>query len=475
MAEGEPRAFLAARAARLKRTVASGIRPDECFFHAKDARPDAVARETNRGSARREKCTSHNASLLRKYKSAKWKFPVFFLVTQHAAKVSCSKVLVSCALFPRWSRHARPQTTGERRRSHPPMLSRQHSLNSLLRHAAAASSRYAGATTRPPLPPGRLRVSFLEEELHGLVCSGSASATPTTSPRTLLRNEQQRMKATSSLRRSVSASSTTWSHSDADHALRDDEVVTDAARHLEYPVQSPEADRASNAQNEENEDAPCDKSRTRGKKDDALARVLRERLDEMRRAGTYKRERVIASPQETEILTVQQTEPDNARGVQTTRAVLNFCANNYLGLSNHPALVKAAKQALDARGHGMSSVRFICGTQDAHRDLERKIAAFHGTEDAILYPSCFDANAGLFEAIVGPEDAVVSDALNHASLIDGIRLCKARRFVYDHADMISLERRLVEAKDARVRLVVTDGQGIYKHIFTHPDRLFKPV
>ncbi|MBX6324055.1 MAG: glycine C-acetyltransferase, partial [Rhodospirillaceae bacterium] len=139
------------------------------------------------------------------------------------------------------------------------------------------------------------------------------------------------------------------------------------------------------------------------------------------------------------------------------REVINLCANNYLGLANDPRLVAAAKAALDRYGFGMSSVRFICGTQDSHRRLEERLAAFLGQEDCILYSSCFDANGGLFEALLGEEDAVVSDALNHASIIDGIRLCKARRYRYANNDMAELEARLVEARDARTRLIVTDG------------------
>jgi glycine C-acetyltransferase len=137
--------------------------------------------------------------------------------------------------------------------------------------------------------------------------------------------------------------------------------------------------------------------------------------------------------------------------------VLNFCANNYLGLANHPAIIAAAKKALDDHGFGMASVRFICGTQDLHKSLERAISEFFGTEDTILYSSCFDANGGLFETLLGPEDAVISDALNHASIIDGVRLCKAQRYRYAHADMDELKDRLEEAAQARIRLIATDG------------------
>ncbi len=177
--------------------------------------------------------------------------------------------------------------------------------------------------------------------------------------------------------------------------------------------------------------------------DEARA-VFRRQLDEIRAAGTWKEERLIASHQGAEVLV-------------NGKRVLNFCANNYLGLSSHPRLLAAARAALDGRGYGLSSVRFICGTQDRHRELEKRLAAFFGFEDAILFSSCFDANGGVFEALLGEEDAVVSDALNHASIIDGIRLCKARRYRYAHADMAELEARLEEARDARVRLVVTDG------------------
>jgi glycine C-acetyltransferase len=172
--------------------------------------------------------------------------------------------------------------------------------------------------------------------------------------------------------------------------------------------------------------------------------ILGRILQEIRDAGTWKEERLLESPQGAEIRVGGRT-------------VLNFCANNYLGLSDHPALLAAARSALDERGYGLSSVRFICGTQDRHRDLERRLAAFLGFEDAILFSSCFDANGGVFEALLGEEDAIVSDALNHASIIDGIRLARARRLRYAHADMADLEARLVEARDARMRLVVTDG------------------
>ena len=168
-------------------------------------------------------------------------------------------------------------------------------------------------------------------------------------------------------------------------------------------------------------------------------------LEDIRQQGLYKAERVITTPQGVEIGTVEWP------------AVLNFCANNYLGLANHPQIVEAANQALRSHGFGMASVRFICGTLDLHKSLEEAIADFLGTEDAILYSSCFDANTGLFESLLGEPDAVISDALNHASIIDGIRLCKAGRFRFAHADMADLERQLRLAADCRTRLIVTDG------------------
>lgn len=172
---------------------------------------------------------------------------------------------------------------------------------------------------------------------------------------------------------------------------------------------------------------------------------LEGEVSSMKQAGTFKVERVITSPQASAIK-VQGSEEN----------VLNFCANNYLGLSNHPRVVERAKKALDTHGFGLSSVRFICGTQDLHKELEDAISRFHGMEDTILYPSCFDANAGLFEACLGPEDAVISDALNHASIIDGIRLCKAKRHRYEHMNMVDLERILQES-DSRNKMIITDG------------------
>src|SRR3954462_13841997 len=172
---------------------------------------------------------------------------------------------------------------------------------------------------------------------------------------------------------------------------------------------------------------------------------LANTLAEIRSQGLYKTERIITTPQNAKI------------GIAGGRQVLNMCANNYLGLAAHPALIAAAKEALESHGFGMASVRFICGTQDIHKDLEDALTRFLGTEDTILYPSAFDANGGLFETLLGPEDAVISDELNHASIIDGIRLCKAQPLRYKHNDMADLEARLNEAKDARLRLIATDG------------------
>ncbi len=168
-------------------------------------------------------------------------------------------------------------------------------------------------------------------------------------------------------------------------------------------------------------------------------------LESIRDAGLFKDERIITSPQGAEIT------------LKTGEKVLNFCANNYLGLSNSPKLIEAAKEAMDTRGYGMSSVRFICGTQDLHRELEYRIAKFFGTEDSILYAACFDANGGIFEPLFTEEDAIISDQLNHASIIDGVRLCKAQRFRYNNGDMADLEEKLKEAQKARFRIVVTDG------------------
>jgi len=168
-------------------------------------------------------------------------------------------------------------------------------------------------------------------------------------------------------------------------------------------------------------------------------------LEEIKSQGLFKTERVITSPQDAHI------------AITGGKRVLNMCANNYLGLADHPALIAAAKEALDTHGFGMASVRFICGTQDIHKELEASLTKFLGTEETILYPSCFDANGGLFETLLTEHDAVISDELNHASIIDGIRLCKAQRFRYKHNDMADLEGQLGAAQDARFRLVATDG------------------
>ena len=176
-----------------------------------------------------------------------------------------------------------------------------------------------------------------------------------------------------------------------------------------------------------------------------LQPVLQKELAEIEQAGLYKRERIITTPQGADIK------------VSTGDEVVNFCANNYLGLSSHPAVVEAAKKAIDQYGYGMSSVRFICGTQDIHKELEAKISEFLGTEDTILYAAAFDANGGVFEPLLGPEDAIISDELNHASIIDGVRLCKAQRFRYKNCDMEDLEKQLIAAKDCRHRMIVTDG------------------
>ncbi len=176
-----------------------------------------------------------------------------------------------------------------------------------------------------------------------------------------------------------------------------------------------------------------------------FAKQVSRTLDEIKEQGLFKTERIITSPQNAHIR------------VADGREVLNFCANNYLGLADHPELIKAAKAALDTHGLGMASVRFICGTQDIHKDLEAGLTKFLGTEDTILYPSAFDANGGLFETILSEQDAVISDELNHASIIDGIRLCKAQRFRYQHNDMADLEAKLKEASSARFKLVATDG------------------
>ncbi len=172
---------------------------------------------------------------------------------------------------------------------------------------------------------------------------------------------------------------------------------------------------------------------------------LQQEIESIKKAGLYKNERIITSSQQAEIK------------LESGQEVLNFCANNYLGLSNHPELIKAAKESLDSHGFGMSSVRFICGTQDIHKTLEQKIAKFFGTEDTILYAAAFDANGGVFEPLLTDEDAIISDSLNHASIIDGVRLCKAKRYRYKNADIQDLEVQLKEAQAQRFRIIVTDG------------------
>ncbi|KAG8183050.1 hypothetical protein JTE90_018096 [Oedothorax gibbosus] len=178
----------------------------------------------------------------------------------------------------------------------------------------------------------------------------------------------------------------------------------------------------------------------------ATKSIIDDQLDIIKEAKTYKSERIIVTKQAARIKVQGGTE-----------SVINFCANNYLGLSSEPSIIEAGKKALDEYGAGLSSVRFICGTQDLHKNLEKKIAQFHGREDSIIYPSCFDANAGLFEVLLTSEDAVLSDELNHASIIDGIRLCKAQKFRYKHRDMNDLEKKLQESSSARMRLIATDG------------------
>jgi glycine C-acetyltransferase len=172
---------------------------------------------------------------------------------------------------------------------------------------------------------------------------------------------------------------------------------------------------------------------------------LQKEISDIREAGLYKSERIIVSPQGAEI------------ELNTGQKVLNFCANNYLGLSNNLQLIEAVKKALDSHGYGMSSVRFICGTTNLHKELEAKIAEFFGTEDTILYAACFDANGGVFEPLLNEQDAIISDSLNHASIIDGVRLCKAQRFRYENANVEDLEKQLIAAKDCRFKLIVTDG------------------
>lgn len=186
-------------------------------------------------------------------------------------------------------------------------------------------------------------------------------------------------------------------------------------------------------------------------------RIAKE-VEDIRAAGLYKKERIIESPQGAEILSAG-------------KQVLNFCANNYLGLSSHPRVIAAAHRAIDSRGFGMSSVRFICGTQDIHKELEEKISRFLGTEDTILYAAAFDANGGVFEPLFNEEDAIISDALNHASIIDGVRLCKAQRFRYEHNNMADLEVKLKEAAGARSRIIVTDGSFSMDGTIAQLDRI----
>lgn len=176
-----------------------------------------------------------------------------------------------------------------------------------------------------------------------------------------------------------------------------------------------------------------------------LEQRLQKELDELKDEGLYKEERIITTPQGAEIKT------------DAGKEVINFCSNNYLGLSSHPQVIQAAKDTIDEYGYGMSSVRFICGTQTIHKELEAKLAEFLHTDDAILYAAAFDANGGIFEPLLGPEDAIISDRLNHASIIDGVRLCKAQRYVYEHNDMGALEEKLQEAEDAEVKVIATDG------------------
>ncbi|MBX2840136.1 MAG: glycine C-acetyltransferase [Flammeovirgaceae bacterium] len=178
---------------------------------------------------------------------------------------------------------------------------------------------------------------------------------------------------------------------------------------------------------------------------DTLKPQLESELAEIKKAGLFKKERVITTPQGAEIKT------------DTGKEVLNFCANNYLGLSSHPKVIEAAKAAIDSHGFGLSSVRFICGTQDIHKTLEQKVSEFLGMEDTILYAAAFDANGGVFEPLLGPDDAIISDALNHASIIDGVRLCKAKRFRYKNNDMADLEEQLKAAQDCPQKIIVTDG------------------
>ncbi len=187
---------------------------------------------------------------------------------------------------------------------------------------------------------------------------------------------------------------------------------------------------------------------------ETLKPVLEKEINEIREAGLYKSERIISSPQGADISVVNSLSLGEGRGEVE---VINFCANNYLGLSSHPKVIAAAKHAIDTHGYGMSSVRFICGTQDIHKELEQKISKFLGTEDTILYAAAFDANGGVFEPLFNEQDAIISDELNHASIIDGVRLCKAQRYRYKHNDMNELEEKLKETQNLRHRIIVSDG------------------
>ena len=191
----------------------------------------------------------------------------------------------------------------------------------------------------------------------------------------------------------------------------------------------------------------------------SIKEFLTRELNDIEEAGLYKNERIITSPQQAVIT------------LQNGAEVINFCANNYLGLADHPKVIEAAKKTLDSHGYGMASVRFICGTQDIHKELERKVSEFLGTEDTILYAACFDANGGIFEPLFGPEDAIISDELNHASIIDGVRLCKAQRFRYKNNDMADLEDKLKEASDTRHKIIVTDGTFSMDGIIAQLDKI----
>ncbi len=191
----------------------------------------------------------------------------------------------------------------------------------------------------------------------------------------------------------------------------------------------------------------------------SIKEFLTRELNDIEEAGLYKNERIITSPQKAVIT------------LQNGAEVINFCANNYLGLADHPKVIEAAKKTLDSHGYGMASVRFICGTQDIHKELEHKVSEFLGTEDTILYAACFDANGGIFEPLFGPEDAIISDELNHASIIDGVRLCKAQRFRYKNNDMADLEDKLKEASDTRHKIIVTDGTFSMDGIIAQLDKI----